>query len=92
MLGNISKMAAQILIEADLREEGCPDETLLMEVMQALDSIKEKAGTDKDWEWDFGHSKLGYRHGSYYLRDLTKEEKHWNARMAWIGERWGKAL
>jgi len=92
MLSSINRLSAQILIEADLREEGCPDETRPMEVRQALDSIQSLAGTPKDWEWDLGLTRVGFRHGSFYIRDETPEEDAARRALARIAGYWERTL
>jgi hypothetical protein len=76
MLGEISRIAALLLIVADLRDEEITDQERHLEAQDALNDIKEKADTPKDWEWDLMDQRLhiGYHHGSYYLRDYTPEE------------------
>ena len=88
MLSEINRLSAQILIEASLLERGCLDETRPMEVQQALDSLKDLA-TPK--EWDLGHVRIGWRHGSYYLRTLTAEEEAEKENIDFIREMWEQA-
>ena len=85
MLSEINRLSAQILIEASLLERGCLDETRPMEVQQALDSLKDLA-TPK--EWDLGHVRIGWRHGSYYLRTAEEEEAEEEENTNFIREMW----
>ena len=100
MLGQISKISAMILIRADLNSDLKPqtvDVNINAEVQYALCSLKEKAGTEKKWEWELSSLALwlGYRDGSYYIREYTStelEELDRNRRIEQMRKRWVSAI
>jgi hypothetical protein len=77
MRGNLSRISASLLIVADLQESDLTEQERITDAQDALDDIRAKADTSKNWEWDLVDQQLfiGFCHGSFYIRAYTPEEK-----------------